>query len=354
MCEYSSYLKQIYPQGARFDALLPKPSYRNCYDLSRYGLACMGEIGEGALSTVYMVKDCDNQIYACKLTSLKHINGGPCAPSFVAEQALQEIHLMLKLRQKGVYGIMPLYAFHPSETVIKGYAYAYRLLPRLLIPESSIIIELLPLAVPFRTFMEELFRSRKRLTVKQACAVFLDILSPLEHMHGKAKIIHRDIKIDNLMLIKLPDGSIRVAISDFNISREFIDTSVSEYTPMGTPGYYNPRIKEKALNQERVTRAEAEKQDLYAAAQCIYILLNRGVIAPNNGNIPVPKDSPSHEFTELLRSILNPNISKIPSCSTIQKRLKGLMKQEHSQKRTVQSSHKNFISHKPNYQKRFF
>ena len=352
MCEYSVYLKQVYPQGAAFDALLPKPSYKNCYDLRKYDLECLGEIGEGALSTVYMVKDRNNEIYACKLTSLKHINGGSCVPSFVAEQALQEIHLMLKLRKKGVYGIMPLYGFYPSETVIKGYAHIYKYIPKVLIPESSIIIELLPLAVTFRTFVDEFHRSHRRLSINQVCAIFLDILSPLEHMHGKAKVIHRDIKIDNLMLVKLPNGSVRIAISDFNISREFTGTSVSQYTPMGTPGY-NPRIKEKTLKPEHMSRADAEKLDLYAAAQCIYILLNRGVMAPNNGNVPAPQDSPSYEFTEILRSILNPDISRMPTCSSVQKRLEGMMKQDHSHKRKAQSSQRNFKLH-THYPKRFY
>lgn len=351
MCDYISYLKQVYPQGAHFDALLPQATYRYCYDLSSYGLECLGEIGEGALSTVYMVRDKNNDIYACKLTSLKHVNGGPCAPSFVATQTLQEINHMLKLQKSNVYGIMPIYGHHPSVNEIKRYAKVYKFLPKALIPESSIIIELLPLAVPFRAFIEDLYRSRRRLNVKQACAVFLDILSPLEHMH-KAKVIHRDIKIDNLMLIRLPNGTIRIAISDFNISREFIGTSVSQYTPMGTPGY-NPRIEEKTLKPSHMTKADAEKLDLYAAAQCIYIMLNNGVMAPNNGKVSAPKNSPSHEFTELLRSILNPDISKIPACSTVRKKLEGMLKQNYPQKRAMPRCHGNHMYHKP-IPKRYF
>lgn len=351
MCDYSSYLKQVYPQGARFDALLPKATYKNCYDLRKYDLECLGEIGEGALSTVYLVRDKSHHIYACKLTSLKHINGGPCAPSFVAEQTLQEINQMLKLQKEGIYGIMPIYGHYPSVNEIKMYANVCKFLPKVLIPESSIIIELLPLAVPFRAFIDDLHRSRRRLNVKQVCAVFLDILSPLEHMH-KAKVIHRDIKIDNLMLIRLPNGTVRVAISDFNISREFSGTSVSQYTPMGTPGY-NPRIKEKTLKPSHMTKSDAEKLDLYAAAQCIYILLNRGTMAPNNGNVPAPKDSPSYEFSELLRSMLNPNVSKIPSCSAVRKKLEGMLKQDYPQRKTVQRDHGNFMYHKP-HPKRYF
>ena len=330
MIEYLQYLKQVYPQGARFDSLLPQSSYKNCIDLRSYNLECLGEIGAGALSTVYKVKDMNtHEIYACKYTSLKHINGGgPCAASFIAEKALQEIELMLKLRKKGVYGIMPLYGFYPSQDTIRKFAYLYRFIPRVLIPESSVIIELLPLAVPFRTFMDELFRSRRRLNVDQTCSIFLDILSPLEHMHDKVSVVHRDIKIDNLMLIKIPSGTVRIAISDFNISRE-LQFQTDSYTAMGTPGYCNPRIMEKAINRERVTRDDAVKADLYGAAQCMYVLLNRGVMAPNKGEIPAPKDTPSVEFTDLLRSILNPNVSNIPDCAAIRKRIEAMMEKEH-------------------------
>jgi len=351
MCDYISYLKQVYPQGAHFDALLPKATNRNCYDLSKYDLECLGEIGKGALSTVYMVRDKKRHIYACKLTSLKHINGGSCPASFVAKQALEEINHLLRLQKKHVYGIMPIYSHYPSVNEIAMYARIYKFLPKSLIPESSIIIELLPLAVPFTVFVDELHRTRRRLNVKQACAVFLDILSPLEHMH-KAKVIHRDIKLDNLMLIRLPDGTIRVAISDFNISREFLGTSVSQYTPMGTPGY-NPRIDEKTLKPSHMAKSDAEKYDLYAAAQCMYILLNRGMMAPNRGNVPAPKDSPSYEFAELLRSILNPNISKSPSCSEVRKKLERMLKQDYTKRKPEPRGHGNFMYHKPHL-KRYF
>lgn len=89
-------------------------------------------------------------------------------------------------------------------------------------------------------------------------------------------------------------------------------------------------IKEKAINRERVSRLDAEKQDLYAAAQCIYILFNRGRMAPNKGDIPTPTDSPSYEFTALLRSALNPDISEVPDCAVIKRKLKSIMKGENT------------------------
>jgi len=324
MAEYVSILKQLYPQGHQFDALLPRTNNKRGVNLSSYGLDNLGFIGGGALAAVYKVRDRrDGKEYACKVTSMKHHNAD-CPPWFAAQKTLQEIRLLKKLIADNVYGIMPLCSFLPSEQTINEYISRTRNLPAVL-ADDLLILQLMPLGIPYSVFIEGLFRSGRKLSNKDVAALMLDLVLPLNYMHNKSGIIHRDIKVDNYILIKLPNGTTRTALSDFNISKEFIGDYDYNYSHVGTPRYINHSIDVKAASRQPVKRSDAEKGDLYAAAQIIYGILNKGVMAPNRGTIPAPKDSPSAEVTELLRAMLNPDASLIPSCGTVISKLNTLL-----------------------------
>lgn len=324
MVQYASVLKQLYPQGHQFDALLPRTNSRRDMNLSQYGLDNLGFIGEGALSTVYKVRDRrDGKEYACKVTSMKHHNAD-CPPWFAAQKTLQEIRLLKKLLADNVCGIMPLCSFLPSEQAINEYISRTRNLPAVLAGDL-LILQLMPLGIPYSVFIEGLFRSGRKLSNKDVAALMLDLVLPIKYMHNKSSIIHRDIKVDNYILIRSSNGKTRTALSDFNISKEFVGGYDYNYSHVGTPRYINPSIDAKAASKQPVKRSDAEKGDLYAVAQIIYGMLNKGVMAPNRGTIPEPKDSPSAEVTELLRAMLNPDASRIPSCEVVISRLKALL-----------------------------
>lgn len=324
MAQYASILKQLYPQGHQFDALLPRTNSRRDMNLSQYGLDNLGFIGDGALSTVYKVRDRrDGKEYACKVTSMKHHNAD-CPPWFAAQKTLQEIQLLKKLLADNVCGIMPLCSFLPSEQTINEYISRTRNLPAVLAGDL-LILQLMPLGIPYSIFIENLFRSGRKLSNTDVAALMLDLVLPLNYMHHKSSIIHRDVKIDNYILIKLRNGTTRAALSDFNISKEFVGGYDYNYSHVGSARYINPSIDRKAASRQPVKRSDAEKGDLYAVAQIIYQMLNKGVMAPNRGAIPAPKDSPSAEVTELLCTMLNPDASRIPSCEAVISRLNAFL-----------------------------
>jgi serine/threonine protein kinase len=57
-------------------------------------------------------------------------------------------------------------------------------------------------------------RKRKKLTEEVAKVIFKQIIDGLGYIHSK-NIIHRDIKLDNILL----DGKGQVKIGDFGVSK---------------------------------------------------------------------------------------------------------------------------------------
>lgn len=79
---------------------------------------------------------------------------------------------------------------------------------------------------------------RKRWKLKEDVTkyFFKQIISGLQYIHSK-NIIHRDIKLDNLLL----DGEGRIKIADFGVSK-LIKPGEKIFDQCGTPAYIAPEI----------------------------------------------------------------------------------------------------------------
>ena len=83
-------------------------------------------------------------------------------------------------------------------------------------------------------------RKRKKLDEAEAKVIFKQIIKGLGYIHKK-RILHRDIKLDNILL----DGKGRVKIADFGVSKHVKLNDVM-HEQSGTPAYIAPEIlKEK-------------------------------------------------------------------------------------------------------------
>lgn len=81
-----------------------------------------------------------------------------------------------------------------------------------------------------------------KLPEKEARGIFVQLLRGLKYIHGH-KILHRDIKLDNILLTKI-DGQIKAKICDFGVSR-FISSDEIITEQCGTPAYIAPEIISK-------------------------------------------------------------------------------------------------------------
>ena len=82
----------------------------------------------------------------------------------------------------------------------------------------------------------EYIAKKVRLNEVEACKIFHQILSGLEYCHRK-KIIHRDLKLENILMNK--DGTIKIA--DFGLSNT-IRFGQKMDTACGTPSYTPPEM----------------------------------------------------------------------------------------------------------------
>ncbi|EAX89323.1 STE family protein kinase [Trichomonas vaginalis G3] len=76
------------------------------------------------------------------------------------------------------------------------------------------------------------------LTEKQAAIVIKDVLSGILILHTKHKVLHRDIKAANILLMS--DGGIR--LTDFGISRDFSGGTLNTMSSIGTPYWMAPEV----------------------------------------------------------------------------------------------------------------
>lgn len=101
-------------------------------------------------------------------------------------------------------------------------------------------------------------KKRRRLTEPQAKYFFRQILLGLNAMH-QASILHRDIKLENLMLTAVGE----VKIGDFGVSRKMTKRCFEQ---CGTPAYIAPEL----LTGQGY---EGFKADLWSAGVCLYAMI---------------------------------------------------------------------------------
>ncbi len=87
--------------------------------------------------------------------------------------------------------------------------------------------------------------SNHAFAIEEAVGYTLEAIDAIGRAH-QAGIVHRDLKPANLFLAKRPDGSLRIKVLDFGISKSLVDTSpgkmrlTSTTTLIGSPLYMSP------------------------------------------------------------------------------------------------------------------
>lgn len=103
-------------------------------------------------------------------------------------------------------------------------------------------------------------RKRKKLEEGEARVLFKQIIQGLGYIH-KRKILHRDIKLDNILL----DGKGRVKIADFGVSK-LVKSGDVMHEQSGTPAYIAPEI----LKEEGY---RGFKADIWSAGVVFFAML---------------------------------------------------------------------------------
>ena len=101
---------------------------------------------------------------------------------------------------------------------------------------------------------------KKKLTEKEACVFFHQIINGVEYLHNQG-IIHRDLKPENLLL----DEKNQIKISDFGLSTFFTKDNFLQ-TACGTPSYAPPEMLEGL-------QYNGEASDIWSCGIILYAML---------------------------------------------------------------------------------
>ena len=129
-------------------------------------------------------------------------------------------------------------------------------------------------------------RKRNKLNEISAKIIFKQIIEGIKYIHKK-KIIHRDIKLDNILL----DLTNTIKICDFGVSRK-IEKGKLIYERCGTPAYIAPEIYAKLGYDDG-------QSDIWSAGVTLYYILS-GTLPFKGSNIQeLEKVILSGEFEEI-------------------------------------------------------
>jgi len=124
---------------------------------------------------------------------------------------------------------------------------------------------------------------RSVFSEKEAAIIVKQLLDALVYLHAKG-IVHRDLKLENLLLAK--KGDLEVKLADFGLSRLF-KPGGQMYTACGTPFYVAPDIL-LATDES----GYGPNVDMWAVGVLLYILLS--------GRLPFSGDSDEELFKAIL------------------------------------------------------
>ncbi len=222
----------------RCDEPTPIASHKPIYPTVGDRYEIIEELGRGGFAEVFRGRDKNlNREVAIKRLLIQKLD------EVTADEVLQrfriEAHSIAKLKHKNIVSV---YDYDRDD---KGY---------------YIVMEYID-----GGSLNDLLKKRKKLPPPEAINLAKGIAQGLYYAH-RNKLIHRDIKPDNVMIIN-EDGGQVPKIVDFGLARagKESDISVTGFA-MGTPGYMAPEQRADAKNVDH-------RADIYSLGKVLYKML---------------------------------------------------------------------------------
>eukprot|EP00919_Chromeraceae_sp_WS-2016_P028847 GHVR01068347.1.p1 GENE.GHVR01068347.1~~GHVR01068347.1.p1 ORF type:complete len:585 (-),score=119.13 GHVR01068347.1:84-1838(-) len=192
------------------------------------------KLGSGSFGEVHLVEEKTSQVERVCKTISKDKSAVPI------EQIEAEIRIMKELDHPGVVKIFEVYDDRHNMYMIMEYLSGGELLHRL----------------------SQAHDRNEKLSEAYAASVMHQVFGSLAYIHKK-KIIHKDLKPENLMFVDTSEGA-QMKLIDFGLSEMFSDSSETSRKAAGTALYMSPEVYSRKFNF---------KCDVWSAGVILYILL---------------------------------------------------------------------------------
>lgn len=201
-------------------------------------------LGHGQYGRVYFAEDKFlNKKFALKTIEKKMLNKN-------YSQLKYEIEIHVRLKHKNI---------------IEMYAYFY---------DENFIYILFEYA-RFGSLFDVLKNQNKLITKDKIFQIIYQISKALLHLKQK-KIVHKDIKLENILVTELNEKNIIVKLGDFGCATQCFTKKIFQFSKKGTAQYLSPEII--------ITHKFDYKADVWALGIIIYEILTNGISPFNYEN----------------------------------------------------------------------
>ena len=217
-------------------------TYSNANQTKRYDVG--HRLGSGGFADVYAARSCDSQrVYACKVIKKSTIKTKKHAEKIKSEL---QIHSMC-----GIDNILENKYVVPFVRYWDDKDYIY-----ILMSHCS------------NGSLDEWLKRRKIITEAEVRYITQEIALGVKYLHKKFNIIHRDLKLGNVLF----DGNMTVKICDFGLAALLKVDETKKFTICGTPNYIAPEIA-SAINNSKGNQGHSVGVDIWAIGVIAFTLL---------------------------------------------------------------------------------
>jgi serine/threonine-protein kinase len=199
------------------------------------------ELGRGGMGVVYLARD----VLLERDVAVKLIGGSGLSPESRA-RFLREARVVAKMDHPGVVAVHDIGEHGDGLYLVMA-----------LVSGSN---------------LREVLESGGPLRVDEAVDIAIQASDALEHAHALG-IVHRDVKPENIMVVRKADGGMRVLLADFGLATALTEQRLTQSgAVMGTVAYMSP--------EQVAGRAVDARTDVYALGTVLYECVG--------GDVPFP------------------------------------------------------------------
>jgi len=133
---------------------------------------------------------------------------------------------------------------------------------------------------------------RKRLNEECAKKLFINLLDAVRYLHGK-KIVHRDLKLDNILMASTDPTDFSIKIIDFGIANK-VKPGYALTLLCGSQGYLAPEI----LSEKRKEDGYSFPVDMWALGVILFAVLS--------GSMPFNENENFENYNNIISKFTDP------------------------------------------------